>query len=564
MKKKFFVYQILTRLFGNKIDTNLKNGEIWENGSGKFNDISDNVLKKLSDCGYTHIWYIGVLAHSTATNYEKYGIPHQYPEIVKGKAGSPYAVRDYYDVDPDLSVDIDKRLDEFDNLINRTHKAGLKVIIDFVPNHLARNYQSIAKPPSIADFGADDDKSLAFHPQNNFYYIPDQALDLSRIKRKNQQITYTEFPAKATGNDCFTNSPSLYDWYETVKLNYGVDYLNGRTSYFSPIPDTWIKMRDVLLFWASRKVDGFRCDMAEMVPLQFWKWVIPQIKSKYLNIIFIAETYNPSEYRNYLAENTFDYLYDKVGLYDVLRDVASGYRSASDITFSLNQVGDIQHHMINFMENHDEQRIASDYFLKDGKKGKAAMIVTSCINVNPVMVYFGQELGEPGMDEEGFSGRNGRTTIYDYWSIDKIRRWNNNGKWNKELLTKDEIELQSFYKKLILLCNQQNALSEGLFYDLMSANYENPGFNSMKQYAFARSDGKDFLIVVANFSEKDETITLYTPDDVFRFFGFNIPGNCQAMPLLAENEDKFIFNYYSPFKVRLAANDGEIYKISFL
>ncbi|MDI3505525.1 MAG: hypothetical protein PWQ81_747 [Bacteroidota bacterium] len=258
MKKKIFVYQIFTRLFGNKINTNLKNGEIWENGSGKFNDISDNVLKKLSDFGYTHIWYIGVLAHSTATNYEKYGIPHQYPEIVKGKAGSPYAVRDYYDVDPDLSVDIDKRLDEFDSLINRTHKAGLKVIIDFVPNHLARNYQSIAKPPSIADFGADDDKSLAFHPQNNFYYIPDQALDLSRIKRKNQQITYTEFPAKATGNDCFTNSPSLYDWYETVKLNYGVDYLNGRTSYFSPIPDTWIKMRDVLLFWASRKVDGFR------------------------------------------------------------------------------------------------------------------------------------------------------------------------------------------------------------------------------------------------------------------------------------------------------------------
>ena len=563
MREKIFVYQILTRIFGNKNQKNIKNGSIEENGCGKFNDINDRVLKEIYEAGYTHVWYIGILAHSSTTNYEKYGIPHQFPEIVKGKAGSPYAVRDYYDVDPDLAVDIDNRFAEFDDLIERTHKANLKVIIDFVPNHLARNYQSIAKPKSVEEFGEKDKKNFAFHPQNNFYYLPGQFLSLDWLKYAGFQIEYSEFPAKVTGNDCFTNSPSQYDWYETVKLNYGIDYKNGRIAYFHPIPNTWIKMRDILLYWASNKVDGFRCDMAEMVPLEFWKWAIPQIKRSYPGIIFLAETYNPTEYRNYLASNIFDYLYDKVGLYDVLRDVACGYRPASDITFALNQVGDIQHRMINFLENHDEQRIASDYFLKDGAKAKAAMILTSCINVNPVMVYFGQELGERGMDEEGFSGRNGRTSIFDYWSVDTVRRWNNNGKWNSELLTEDELKLQSFYKKLILLCNQEKALFQGLFYDLMSANYENPGFNSMKQYAFVRSDGKDFLIIVVNFSENEEEVTLYTPDDVFHFFGFNVPKTCHAKSLLSDAQNEFTFDYYSPFKVKLAPNDGEIYKISF-
>jgi glycosidase len=563
-KNKIFVYQILTRLFGNKNSRNKPHGTIEENGSGKFNDITDIVLNELKEAGYTHVWYIGVLAHASATDYTEYGIPRQFPEIVKGKAGSPYAIRDCYDVDPDLAVNVKKRMQEFEELVARTHNAGLNVLIDFVPNHVARNYQSIAKPKHVEDFGEKDDTSVVFAPHNNFYYLPGQPLDLQFLRDKGIEVNYVENPAKATGNDCFANKPSEYDWYDTVKLNYGVDYLNERRRCFDPIPNTWKKMRDILFFWAAKDIDGFRCDMAEMVPLEFWKWVIPQIKAQFPDIIFFAEIYNPSVYRDFLADNTFDYLYDKVGLYDVLRDVACGYRPSSDITFILNAVGDIQHRMINFMENHDEQRIASDFFLKSGEKGKAAMIVTACINVNPVMIYFGQELGERGMDEEGFSGKDGRTSIFDYWSVDTVRRWNNNGKWNEELLTEEEIRLRKFYHKLIRLCNREKALREGLFYDLMYANYENPDFNSMKQYAFVRGDYKDFLLVIANFSNEEEEVTVWIPDHAYDFFKVNQHERAIAVPLLSDEKFPIDFSWTNPLKVKIKANEGEIYKISFL
>lgn len=563
-KNKIFVYQILTRLFGNKNSRNKPHGTIEENGSGKFNDITDIVLNELKEAGYTHVWYIGALAHASATDYTEYGIPRQFPEIVKGKAGSPYAIRDCYDVDPDLAVNVKKRMQEFEELIARTHNAGLNVLIDFVPNHVARNYRSIAKPKHVEEFGEKDDTSVVFAPHNNFYYLPGQPLDLQFLRDKGIEVNYVENPAKATGNDCFANKPSEYDWYDTVKLNYGVDYLNERRRYFDPIPNTWKKMRNILFFWAAKDIDGFRCDMAEMVPLEFWKWVIPQIKAQFPDIIFFAEIYNPSVYRDFLADNTFDYLYDKVGLYDVLRDVACGYRPSSDITFILNAVGDIQHRMINFMENHDEQRIASDFFLKSGEKGKAAMIVTACINVNPVMIYFGQELGERGMDEEGFSGKDGRTSIFDYWSVDTVRRWNNNGKWNEELLTEEEIRLRKFYHKLIRLCNREKALREGLFYDLMYANYENPNFNSMKQYAFVRGDYKDFLLVIGNFSDEEEEVTVWIPDHAYDFFKVNQHERAIAVPLLAEEKFPIDFSRTNPLKVKIKANDGEIYKISFL
>jgi glycosidase len=563
-KNKIFVYQILTRLFGNKNSRNKPHGSIEENGSGKFNDITDIVLNELKEAGYTHVWYIGALAHASATDYTEYGIPRQFPEIVKGKAGSPYAIRDCYDVDPDLAVNVKKRMQQFEELVARTHNAGLNVLIDFVPNHVARNYQSIAKPKHVEDFGEKDDTSVVFAPHNNFYYLPGQPLDLQFLRDKGVEVNYVENPAKATGNDCFANKPSEYDWYDTVKLNYGVDYLNERRRCFDPIPNTWKKMRDILFFWAAKDIDGFRCDMAEMVPLEFWKWVIPQIKAQFPDIIFFAEIYNPSVYRDFLADNTFDYLYDKVGLYDVLRDVACGYRPSSDITFILNAVGDIQHRMINFMENHDEQRIASDFFLKSGEKGKAAMIVTACINVNPVMIYFGQELGERGMDEEGFSGKDGRTSIFDYWSVDTVRRWNNNGKWNEELLTEEEIRLRKFYHKLIRLCNREKALREGLFYDLMYANYENPNFNSMKQYAFVRGDYKDFLLVIGNFSDEEEEVTVWIPDHAYDFFKVNQHERAIAVPLLAEEKFPIDFSWTNPLKVKIKANDGEIYKISFL
>ena len=558
-QNKILIYQLLPRLFGNTSDRNKFNGIIEENGCGKFNVISLKVLKTLKKSGYTHVWYIGILAHASTTDYTAYGIPKEYPEIIKGKAGSPYAVRDYYDVDPDLAVDVNNRMQEFEALIARTHEAGLKVMIDNIPNHLTRNYKSINKPANIKDFGENDNTSLAFSSQNNFYYLPSQPLDLQSVVGDLQHTDYKEFPAKVTGNDSFTNQPSRYDWYETVKLNYGVDYLHGHSHHFNPIPDTWLKMRDVLLFWAAKKIDGFRCDMAEMVPVEFWRWAVKEVKTQYPNVIFVAEIYNPSVYRDFLAGNTFDYLYDKVGVYDTLRDVACGHKPSSDITFALNAVGDIQDKMLNFLENHDEQRLASDYFLGTGERGKAAMIVTACVGKNPVMVYAGQEFGERGMDMEGFSGQDGRTTIFDYWSVDTLRKWNNNGKWDSKLLTKEELSLQQFHYRLITLCNEEKAISDGLFYDLMSANYENPQFDSTRQFAFLRSDKKELLLIVVNFDNEEREVNVHIPEHAFDFFEFENVNSGKLIPLLEKGEE-FVFERGS-VNVRIGGNEGNIYRI---
>lgn len=562
--RKIFIYQALPRLLGNTNSTNKPNGTIEDNGSGKLNDINAKFLNIIKRSGYTHIWLIGALAHASKTDYTEFGIPAEFPETIKGNAGSPYAIRDYYDVDPDLAVKPDKRMNEFEAVVERIHKAGLKLIIDFVPNHLARNYKSVNRPARVKDFGSSDNKDVAFSPDNNFYYLPGQNLNVNSFYHGNEEINYEESPAKATGNDSFTAHPSQYDWYETIKLNYGVDYSNG-SRHFDPVPDTWKKMKHILMYWAGKKVDGFRCDMAEMIPVEFWRWVIPQIKKKHPGILFIAEIYNPGLYRSFLADNNFDYLYDKVGLYDVLRDVASGHRPASDLTFTLNSVGDIQDKMLNFIENHDEQRVASDFFLKSRDKSKAAMIVTACINKNPVMVYFGQELGEPGMDEEGFSGKDGRTTIFDYWSVDTVRRWNNDGKWNNKLLTGDEVNLKKFYSSLINLCNKETALREGSFYDLMYSNYENHDFDSTKQFAFLRGTAKgELVLVVVNFSDEAVNATVIIPEHAYQFFNFSEKDSYSAFPLLSGRKSKISFSRKNPIQVELAANSGEIYKVSVL
>jgi glycosidase len=558
--EKLFIYQLLPRLFGNQNSANKRNGTIEENGCGTFNDITMSLLKKLRESGYTHVWYIGVLAHASTTDYTAHGIPKQSPEIVKGKAGSPYAVRDYYDVDPDLAEDVPNRMIEFEELVARTHAAGLKVIIDNVPNHVAREYRSIKRPDGVKDFGEGDDSTVAFAPNNNFYYLPGQELEISF-----RDTNYREFPAKATGNDCFTNRPSINDWYETVKLNYGVDWLGNRTAHFEPVPDTWLKMKDIFMFWAEKKVDGFRCDMAEMVPLAFWRWLIPRVKKRFPGTLFIAEIYNQAAYRDFLATEGFDYLYDKVGLYDTVRDVACGHRPASDISLALHRVGDIQHRMLNFLENHDEQRVASDFFLGDGQKARAAMLVTACVNNNPVMIYAGQELGERGMDEEGFSGRDGRTSIFDYWSMDTLRRWNNGGRWNDALLTPEEIRLKDFYSRIICLCNQEEALASGLFYDLMPPNYPNKAYDSTSVFSFLRGNDTRLLLIAVNFSDREQSVSIHIPPHAYRFFNREqcLEKGVRLTSLLEENGEMMAFRTTDPVNVTLPANDGEIFEISF-
>lgn len=560
-EEKIIIYQVFTRLFGNQVLTCRANGSIDENGCGKMDNFTEQALAEIKKLGATHIWYTGVIAHATQTDYTAYGLSKDHPAVVKGKAGSPYAIKDYYDIDPDLAVNIDKRMEEFEALVKRTHKAGMKMIIDFVPNHVARQYKSLAKPEGIKDLGEDDDTTVSFSPDNNFYYIPGEELKGDIDLYDPQAGRYTEKPAKATGNNKFDAWPNRTDWYETVKLNYGVDYYNNSGCHFSPVPDTWTKMRDILLFWAAKGIDGFRCDMAEMVPCEFWGWAIPQIKEKHPDIIFIAEVYNPQEYRNYIFNGHFDYLYDKVGLYDTLRTVICNSASATAITGCWQSINDIQEHMLNFLENHDEQRIASDFFAGNPIKAFPGMIVSACMNTNPVMIYFGQELGESGMDSEGFSGRDGRTTIFDYWSIDSIRRWTNHGRYNTHLLNVKEKNIRNFYKTLMNLCNEEKCISHGEFFDLMYANLNGWQMNENKQYTFIRKYEDEVLLIAVNFGDINMRVAINIPEHAFEYLSMPKLENIKVKDLLTGKEEKINFTSAKPVGTDLPANSGKILKI---
>lgn len=555
---KFVIYQLLPRLFTNYNTTRKKNGTLVENGSGKFNHFTPKALKAIKKLGATHIWYTGILEHATKTDFSKYGIEPDHLGVIKGNAGSPYAIKDFYDVSPELAEDIPNRINEFEALVERTHKEGLKVIIDFVPNHTARVYFSDVKPDGVNDFGETDNTDWAFSPLNNYYYHPHEALDPSFDVQG-----YKEFPAKATGNDQFTPSPSEYDWYETVKLNYGINYKEGMQRQFDPIPDTWYKMLDVLTYWADKKVDGFRCDMAEMVPVEFWGWVIPRIKKINPDIIFIAEVYNPHEYRNYIFNGKFDYLYDKVGMYDTLRAIVSKNQPAWDITHVWQSQHGIEDRMLHFLENHDEQRIASGFYSGSGSYAKPAAIVSTTLNKAPFMLYMGQELGEAGMDMEGFSGMDGKTTIFDYWGVKTLQTWANNGEFNGKDLNEEQRSLQEFYSRLLNLSFREKAIKQGETHDLMYANFENPKFNAHEQFAFFRKYKNELILVVVNFHDQELETDVNIPAAAFEHLGVE-EGSYKAINLLDEKEKLTDQKLSSeePYNLTIPAWSGKIIKLN--
>ena len=544
------IYQIFTRLYGNKTKNNKPNGTLQENGSAKMNDITATKLQRISRMGFTHVWFTGLIEHATQTDHTAFGISKDHPAVVKGKAGSPYAIKDYYDIDPDLAVSVPDRMKEFKALLNRTHKAGLKMVIDFVPNHVARHYHSDAAPKGVEDLGEKDDTTKGFDPQNNFYYLPGQQLRTDFARSAAQTEPYVELPAKATGNDCFNASPSRNDWYETVKLNYGIDYQGGRATHFSPTPSTWKKMTDILLFWAEKGVDAFRCDMAEMVPTAFWSHAVAAVKKEHPDVLFIGEVYNPAQYRDYLAAG-FDYLYDKVGLYDTLRAIVCGNASASCITSCWQATDDIKEHMLHFLENHDEQRIASAYFAGNAEKAKPALAAGALMSPGAYMVYAGQEIGEAGMDAEGFSGNDGRTTIFDYWNPASLQKLTAPAFEKK--LTPEEAALYDYYQKILTLCNSRKAFEQGGFFDLQYANYgRDYGYNCDRQYSFLRHFGREVYLVAVNFDPASVQVGIKIPSHAFDVLKLR-EGTKSAVSVITEETVTIELRPDAPLYVQLPA-----------
>ena len=522
--RKIVIYQVFTRLFGNKNTTNKPWGTAEENGVGKFNDFTDKALHEIKDLGVSYIWYTGVPHHALIRDYTAIGISNDDPEVVKGRAGSPYAVKDYYNVNPDLAVNPENRLQEFEGLIARTHKAGLKVIIDIVPNHIARKYEGKNNPVGVNDFGADDDVSVEYKRDNNFYYIPNTRFEIPNTAKplngeKNLLVDgkFQEYPAKWTGNGSRMAKPDKNDWYETVKVNYGIRPDGSKDFPTLPagfdtksyqehynfwkdknVPDSWKKFRSIALYWTAKGVDGFRYDMAEMVPYEFWSYMNSAVKMANPDAFLLAEVYNPKEYRNYIHLGKMDYLYDKVETYDKLKDIIQGRSLPDGLSDIQKGMADIEHHMLHFLDNHDEQRLASAEFAGTPQKGKPLMVVSTAISSSPTMVYFGQEVGEAGNENAGF-GTHSRTSIFDYIGVPNHQRWMNGGKFDGGQLTRDEKELRDFYKRLLNFSINSSALMSK-FEEIQALNRNNTKGYDPGIYSFARWCDTQKLIVVANFS----------------------------------------------------------------
>jgi len=543
-EQKIVIYQVFTRLFGNTNTTNKPWGTIEENGVGKFDDFTDKALQEIKKLGVTHIWYTGILHHDVITDYTKYGISNDDPDIVKGRAGSPYAVKDYYNVNPDLAVNPENRLEEFKSLLERSHKVGLKVLIDIVPNHIARNYQGLTNPDGVEDFGATDDKTVVYDVNNNFYYVPNEAFQvpvwengyepLGGEKNALSDRKFEENPAKWTGNGSRLAQPKFNDWYETVKINYGVDpdgkkdfdelpdgYENEdykkHFEFWSDkdIPNSWIKFRDIALYWTEMGVDGFRYDMSEMVPVEFWSYMNSSIKMKNEHAFLLGEIYTPSIYRDYIKKGKIDYLYDKVALYDTIKHIMQGHGLTDNLPQIQKDLADIEHNMIHFLENHDEQRIASPDFAGNAIKGKPAMVVSTTITSSPTLLYFGQEVGEPGKENAGF-GTATRTSIFDYIGVPHHQRWMNNHKFDGGQSTAEEKELRDFYQRLLNFTINSSALM-GAYEEIHTYNREHTENYNHRVFSFVRWIDDEKLIIVTNFDDiQNYEFDLKLPESIIK------------------------------------------------
>jgi glycosidase len=480
-------------------------------------------------------------------DYSAIGIENDHPAVVKGRAGSPYAVKDYYSVNPDLADDPAYRLEEFEALIERTHAHNMKVIIDIVPNHVARRYQGLNNPVGVRDFGADDDTNVEYHRDNNFYYVPNQAFELPNIPEQFSPLgdptlirnlsnfeklpAFEEFPAKWTGNGSRLAQPQFDDWYETAKINYGVrpdgskdfpelpaDYANKSHAEHlqfwqdKTLPNSWYKFRDIALYWIDKGVDGFRYDMAEMVPVEFWSFMNSSIKAVNPEAFLMAEVYQPHLYRDYIHLGKMDYLYDKVDLYDCLKDVMHSKQHVSKISEIQESMMDIEHHMLHFLDNHDEQRLASPEFAGSAENGLPAMLISTLLSTSPTMVYFGQEVGEAGRENAGF-GQPSRTSIFDYIGVPEHQKWMNHGKFDGGLLSQQQKEVRAYYQRLLNLALTSPAKMGGYF-DLYPSNQQALREES---FCFARYSSQQLILAVARLrGEQPQNIELVMPSELIK------------------------------------------------
>ncbi len=568
---KLRIYQMFPRLFGNTNTSRIPNGTYDQNGCGKFADLNDPALASLKQLGFDAVWVTGVLRQATTRDYSSLGLPPDDPDLLKGIAGSPYAIRDYFDVCPDYAVDPAKRIEEFKALLARAKKHNLKIFMDFVPNHVARSHTSVVHPER--DFGKDD-QGTEFFSSDDFYYLKSSSagppLRLATFDpKKKEPLTPTtkviwedqnnRFPglkekidglfppetkrARVTGDNQNTWLPSQDCWYETIKFNYGYDFTQGAKGKRQhptvqqpdvPVPNLWKKMDAVLAYWQEMGVDGFRCDVAHIVPSEFWHWALARARERNPKTFFYAECYegdvrlevpdanpelapfqsNPTS----LLEAGFDAVYGH-DAYKRLMEIYQEKAWANDLDRA-GRAGFVGDNSVRYAENHDEVRVASPQVSPKHWGGHGALVgrpvsgILFGLSRGPVMVYYGQEVGEPAdVGAAGFELDKGRTTFFDYWSVPTLIQWMNNGKYDGGALPDLNRELRAFYGRLLNSLTHP-ALAQGNFIPLNPANGGNPTYDvtdGKKEpgrwlYSFLRYDpvSQRPLLVVANLNPNKE------------------------------------------------------------
>ena len=519
--ERVVIYQLVVRLFSNTTDGRVVDGTIDDNGVGKFADINQAAIDGLAELGVTHVWLTGIPRQATLTDWSDIGLPPDDPDVVKGRAGSFYAIRDYYDTSPDYAEDPEQRLEELKALVDRLHNSGMQVLIDLVPNHVARGYGSVRFPER--DFGLGDDPTVFFEPDNDFFYLGDASDPALRLTRPESWsppgVTFDsvypredgstlERTPKVTGNRVTSTTPSSNDWYETIKLNYGFDFTTGQGQY-TPRPATWDKVDDVIAFWQEDVgVDGFRVDFAHFVPDPAWVWLIDQARDRDADVFFVAEAYANLDG---LLDSGFDAVYHDEA-YDTLKAMYQGratQRNLDERYLSLQD--DERHRWLHYLENHDERRISSplldtsnpdDSGFGSTRAARQLAPIQYLVSAGPVLFYNGQEVGEDGSGREGFGGDDGRTSIFDYWSLPKLQGWVNDHAYDGGGLTAEEAELRQWYAELLSGPVHDAAASGSGFWGLEYVNNStaSPGFPD-DLYSFARFEpgtGR-LMVVVGNF-----------------------------------------------------------------
>ncbi len=594
--RKPIIYQLVIRYFGNTNLTNAWAGAMEVNGCGKFNDITSAAIDSLRQLGITHIWLTGCLRQATLTAYPQLGLPADDPDIVKGRAGSFYAVRDYFDVCPDYAKDPAARIDEFEALVTRIHAAGLKVLIDFVPNHVGRSYSSAIRPD--LNFGVGDDQTQFFSPANCFFYLvdpPGQQLRLSHPAHwQPAGVTFDgrfepedggpgRVP-KATGNawkDGSTSQPSENDWYEAVKLNYGFNY-HDETGHYSPPPRTWLLMDEVLTFWQSKGVDGFRCDMAQLVPREAWSYLIRRARQpdRDPSVFFLAEAYvgsspyDPVKSVSELLDAGFDAVYHD-NSYNRLTGIYSGRTDPQAYDDEMKSLSARERQSaVEYLENHDKPRVAAAIgnggFGSAGANYQLAPLQFLYSN-GPALILNGQEIGESGDGFEGFSADDGRTTFFDYWCMPEFSKWVNGHAYDGGLLSPAQTRLRRFFADLISLCQDASVRANGYW----SLKY----FNRSSQFAdcpddlytFARfeSGSGRMLLILTNFRPgatsgriripPELSAAAKLPQTVSMQLVFNRGGACK-IPAVNTTRDQLAT---AGFAVLLSNQETQVYLIHY-